>query len=134
MVEASRCMLRAGAHGLQRLGLVLRPLDRWVAIPMPGIRGRKPAKSAEICQRVPCWHDRPQRDPGWWYVPRASILGRRCACCCTPFTTDRTPQPMKRPRPALAVLWTLSLFLVSVGAWSALRADPVAAADGSTLS
>ena len=35
---------------------------------------------------------------------------------------------MKRPRPALALLWTLTALLMSFGAWSALRADPAAAA------
>lgn len=36
---------------------------------------------------------------------------------------------MKRPRPALALLWTLTALLMSFGAWSALRADPAAAAE-----
>ena len=40
---------------------------------------------------------------------------------------------MKRPRPALALLWTLTAFLMAFGAWSALRADPAAAEDGATL-
>jgi len=39
---------------------------------------------------------------------------------------------MIRPRPALALLWTLTALLMSFGAWSALRADPAAAAEGLT--
>lgn len=45
-------MLRAGAHGLKWLGLVLRPLDRWIAIPMPGCGVGNPPnrrKSAKGC-------------------------------------------------------------------------------------
>ena len=37
---------------------------------------------------------------------------------------------MKRPRPAPALLWTLTALLMSFGAWSALRADPASAAEG----
>ncbi len=39
---------------------------------------------------------------------------------------------MTRPRPAIAVLWSLCAVLLAVGAWTALRADPAGAAEGSS--
>ncbi|HSG07152.1 MAG TPA: nucleoside transporter C-terminal domain-containing protein [Longimicrobiales bacterium] len=40
---------------------------------------------------------------------------------------------MKRPRPALALLWTLTALLMSFGAWSAVRADPASAEVGAAV-
>ncbi|HKJ02152.1 MAG TPA: Na+ dependent nucleoside transporter N-terminal domain-containing protein, partial [Longimicrobiales bacterium] len=40
---------------------------------------------------------------------------------------------MKRPRPALALLWTLTAVLMSIGVGSALGADPAAAWEGPEL-
>ena len=39
---------------------------------------------------------------------------------------------MKRPRPAVALLWTVCAILLGAGVWTALRVDPVGAAEPAT--
>lgn len=40
---------------------------------------------------------------------------------------------MKRPRPALAALWTVCLVFLAAGVWTALRADPAGASESVTV-